>query len=246
MNEPFYSHKYQLTAGEAGPESRMPLTLMVERVIEAATEHANALHIGYEQLIAKGVGWVLSRLGIEVLRYPEINEEYTVTTWIEGYNRRFSDRCFVFKDADGQAIAHVRTVWAAIDMVRRTMADLTEFESSSFPCVDIGCPVGRVGRIILPEDVCVERESYTFRYCDLDFNRHVNTVRYLDLILNHWPLAHYDSRSVGRLDMIFSHECYFGETVELLIASEGDLSTCELLRGDSRAVAARIKWQMPD
>lgn len=242
MIEPIYSHTYQLTAGEAGPESCMPLALLAGRVIEVATEHANALRIGYEQLIAREIGWVLSRMSIEVLRYPEINEEYTVTTWIESYNRRFSERCFIIKDAGGCAVAYVRTVWAAIDMRSRALADLSEVEPEALPCADIECPVGRVGRIVIVNDADCERESYTFRYSDLDFNRHVNTVRYLDLILNHWQLGHYDCMAVGRLDIIFSHECYFGDTVELFVANDGDVSLCELRRGGCRAVAARIKW----
>ena len=71
--QPQYSHSYILTAGESDAEGRMPLTLVTERVIEVATEHANALNIGYDALIKKNIGWVLSRLSIEMLRYPRIN-----------------------------------------------------------------------------------------------------------------------------------------------------------------------------
>ena len=59
-------------------EGRMPLTLVTERVIEVATEHANALNIGYDALIKKNIGWVLSRLSIEMLRYPRINAQLTL------------------------------------------------------------------------------------------------------------------------------------------------------------------------
>ena len=62
--QPYYLNSYQLTAGEAGPLSRMPLTLVVERVIEVATEHANALNIGYARLLTHGIGWVLSRITV--------------------------------------------------------------------------------------------------------------------------------------------------------------------------------------
>ena len=94
-------------------------------------------------------------------------------------------------------------------------------------------------------------EKYTFRYCDIDFNRHVNTVRYLDLILNHKPLDFYDKNDVGRLDIIFHRECYFGETIELRARACGgenpgaDSLQYEITRpeGDSGAVSARIIWR---
>lgn len=65
MNRPTeYTHKYTLTAGESNACGRMPLTLVTERIIEVATEHANALGIGYAALITRNIGWVLSRLSI--------------------------------------------------------------------------------------------------------------------------------------------------------------------------------------
>ena len=89
-----WHHSYLLTAGESDPRGLMPLTLVVERVIETATEHANSLNIGFADLSRKNIGWVLSRLAVEMTRYPAINERYSLTTWIESYNRHFSERSF--------------------------------------------------------------------------------------------------------------------------------------------------------
>ena len=66
--QPEFSHSYQLTAGESDAEGRMPITLLTERIIQVATEHANSLGIGYDALIKKNIGWVLSRLSLEMLR----------------------------------------------------------------------------------------------------------------------------------------------------------------------------------
>lgn len=242
MNRPTeLTHTYLLTAGESNACGLMPLTLVTERIIEAATEHANALGIGYATLITRNIGWVLSRLSIEMTRYPAINEQYTITTWIESYNRRFSERNFVITDGEGKPIGYARTVWVAMDFASRTVADLTDFEREAFPVSDLPCPMAKMPRIApLPPEA--EAESYTFRYCDIDFNRHVNTVRYLALILNHWPLEHHDTHTVQRLDLAFHHECRFGETVRLLVATEGDTSVCELVRDGERAVGAAIRW----
>lgn len=251
-----HKHSYILTAGESDAEGRMPLTLVTERIIEVATEHANALGIGYATLIKENIGWVLSRVSIEMLRYPAINEHYSLTTWIESYNRRFSERNFMLSDADGNVIGYARTVWVAMDFASRTVADLSRFGSELFVTDELPCPIDKAPRIpSLPEDC--EREQYTFRYCDLDFNRHVNTVRYLDVILNHWSLEHHDTHAVKRLDIMFHHECHYGESAELRVANtnscpasggndccgRGDVSICELaLPNGTKAVTARLLW----
>ncbi len=237
-----WHHSYLLTAGESDASGLMPLTLVTERVIEVATEHANALSIGYADLSKKNIGWVLSRLAIEMKRYPHINEHYSLSSWIESYNKHFSERNFVMTSDDtGEILGYMRSVWAAIDMESRTVADLSDFEKDGFPLSDRECPIARISRQPKLPDEATE-EKYTFKYCDLDFNRHVNTVRYLALILNHWSLGHFDRNMVERLDLCFHHECFFGEEVALRVFSSANRSLCEISRDGVRAVGAEIRW----
>ena len=135
MHQALFNSHYNLTAGESDAHSLMPVTLMVERIIEIATRHANSLEVGYEQLKNAGVGWVLSRMSLVVDRFPAINEDYALNTWIESYNRHFSERGFEVVDGGGNIMARGRSTWVAIDMQRRTMADLTEFERDAIRSV---------------------------------------------------------------------------------------------------------------
>lgn len=213
------SKTYTFTAVEANAQGRMPLTLVVDRCILLATLHANALGIGYAHLLQRRWGWVLSRICVEVLRYPEINEEYTVTTWIESINRMYSDRVFLFTDSQGRPIVHARSMWVAIDIDRRTAVDLSELSPESFPIGERKCPLPKIPKMAPvkePDSV----SQYTFQYADLDFNRHVNTVQYVRLLLNQWPLEQYDANQITRFNIAFKHECHFGQTVTLLKSGE--------------------------
>lgn len=237
------THSYTLTAGESNAEGYMPLTLLVERIIEVATEHANALGIGYATLIRQNIGWVLSRLSVEMDSMPEINENYTLTTWIESYNRRFSERNFVITGDGGKTFGYARTVWVAMDFATRTVADLTSLERESFPTAELPCPMAKTPRIgALPADAVSSK--YTFKYCDLDFNRHVNTVRYMELLLNQWTLDFHDAHRTERFDIAFMRESYFGETVEVLVKeTEPDAFRCEIVGPDGPCVRAAITYR---
>ncbi|MDE6269571.1 MAG: hypothetical protein K2M12_01785, partial [Muribaculaceae bacterium] len=173
MRQALFTSHYNLTAGEADAQSLMPVTLVVEHLIEAATRHANSLNIGYEELRTAGIGWVLSRLSLEMERYPRINEDYAINTWIESYNRRYSERNFDIEDAGGNILGRARSTWVAIDMQNRTMADLSQLGSDAFPCLDRPCPVEPARRLQpLPADA--GSEELRFRYGDFDFNRPFN------------------------------------------------------------------------
>lgn len=237
-----YSQHYFLTAGECDAQGRMPLTLLAARLIEVATNHANSLGIGYARLIELDFAWVLSRMSIEIDSLPGINDTYVLNTWIESTNRLFSERCFSITTPDGHVYAWARTTWAAICISTRQAANPAVLGNILFPENAPECPVAPARRTpVLPDDAA--SSTYTFRYCDIDFNRHVNTVRYIELIQNHWPLAWYDTNRITRFDVAFHHECHFGETITIRVAH--DSSACELLHEGLRMVTANIKWVGP-
>lgn len=241
-----YSIPCFLTAGETDAEGRMPIWLIVSRVIDAAILHANALGLGYSDLLPLGIGWVLTRLSVEVERYPGINEEYTVTTWIEGYNRLYSDRCFEITDSAGNPVVRARSMWVAMHFDTRTASDLSVIDRSHFVLSQRRSPVGRQ-RKQLPLGAEAASSAYTFGFSDLDFNRHVNTVQYVRHILNQWPLDRYDACEIARFDIAFHNECHYGDTVDIRHADSDDTpgrSLCEILTPDGRqAVTAAISWR---
>ena len=244
--DPVYHCEWFLTAGETDARSLMPVTLIAARAIEIATRHANSLSIGYSNLAEHRLGWVLARLTIEVLRYPGINESYSMDTWIEGYNRYISDRCYAMYDAAGKPLANIRSAWVAIDTATRQLANLADLERESFPVADRKCPVPKTPRPMRDADAPASLSDYTFRYCDIDFNRHVNTIRYLDMVLNLRPLDFYDSHSIELLDASFDHECYFGEQVALLTGParrDPGAEVTEITRPDgTRAVGVKLRY----
>lgn len=69
-----YTQKFYLVAGDCNPEKELPLTMLMNRVIEIATVHANMWGIGYDALIKNNHAWVLSRVAVEMKRYPKVNE----------------------------------------------------------------------------------------------------------------------------------------------------------------------------
>lgn len=205
---------WHLTAAGCNAQSRLPLPTLAQRVIELATDHANAIGVGYSRLILDGNAWVLSRLSIELSRFPAMHEDYSLTTWIEGFNRHFSARNFELRSggADGEVIGYIRSVWVAINIESRRPADLSSIAHLATTVSERRCPIEPQPKLRMPADngSAVVTEG-VFRATDIDFNRHVNTIRYIDLILNNTPLDVYDNHRIARFDIAFSHEATFGE-----------------------------------
>ena len=52
-------------------------------------------------------------------------------------------------------------------------------------------------------------------YSDIDFNRHMNTLRYVDLIFDTLPLEQFEKGDAMRLDINFLAEARYGEVVSV-------------------------------
>ena len=242
------TREYLLTAAECDARGTISPALMTERIIEIATQHANLLDIGYADLSRHGIGWVLSRMSLWMKRWPRYNHRFSMQTWIEDVNRLYSTRCIRVTGEDGETIGEARTIWAAINTADRTPADLSILGLDTLVVGADGTTVPRPGRIP-PCGADAVRGTYTWRYSDIDINRHVNSVRYIETMLDIWPLSHYDKHRIERLDIIYQHECLYGQTVAIAsrdtAGSQPDApaaSDIELLRDGVRVCAARIVW----
>jgi len=242
MAELVYTNNYQLTAGECNPEQQMPITLAAARIIETATCHANQIGVGYADLIRHGQAWVLSRLAIEMTARPGVNDRYDVTTWVEGYNKRFSQRNFDITGADGNVVGYARSIWVAIDIEHRTAGDISRFTVLGDMATDRPCPIAPVGHIH-PSGEPSRRSRYTFRYTDIDFNRHVNSVRYIELALNQWPLEFHDRYAVERIEVCYHAEARYGQEAEVLVYEDGQEAVCCIEGPEGTVCCLRFRFE---
>lgn len=220
-----FEERYFLTPAECNPMGRMPVTLLINRLIEVATLHANVLGIGFASLVERNETWVLSRVATEMRRYPRWNEHYAIVTWVSSVNRLFSERDFEILDGEGAVIGHARTVWAVMNTQTRQVADISRLEWMRGIMPDKVCPVEKPSR--LRPLTAFESVPYRFTYCDLDFNRHVNSSRYIELLLNQWDLNFHDTHRLTRFEIAYIREAVYGEEVEVRIKAQDYAASAE-------------------
>ena len=236
-----FSKTYYLAAGECNPQGEMPLTLLMTRIIEIATWHANSWGVGYARLIHDNQVWVLSRVTIEVTSMPRVNQEYTLTTWIEDYNRHFSQRNMRLDDAQGNPLGYVRTIWMVIDMNTRASVDISQLSYICENISDLPCPIEPQSHLRpIQQGHAID---YTFGYMDCDFNRHANTVRYLAHLMNLFDMDCYDHYFIRRMEIAFIKETHYGEMAQFIIDDSDPMdSRMSVTIDGSDHVRARFQW----
>lgn len=182
-------------------------------LLNAADFHSDERGFGMNQLNPQRKTWVLSRLAVEMEEMPRAYDRFSVETWLEGVKRYFTSRDFSVVGADGKACGYARSVWALIDTDTRQPVDILSLDDGEVARhVEEGraCPIAKPSRVQMGQEAGMAREMDTC-YHDVDVNGHINSVKYIEHVLDLFPLDYYRSHRLHRLDVAYVAETYPGD-----------------------------------
>lgn len=242
--------RYNLTAADCNAQMELPLSALVQNIIEVATDHANVLGVGYDRLVKDGNAWVLIRLSLEMERMPRVGADYVISTWVEDFNRHFSRRDFEISvvSADGdEVIGHVVSMWTVINSSTRKAESLDGLGNLDKVKNPHGYVPAKAPRVKPRDFMTGEITSYDYRVAvsDTDSNRHLTSMRYIQLMVNLWKLGHYDNNLIKRFEIAFNNEARYDDTVTLSrldLDSDGN-AACLISRGEEPLAMSTISFK---
>jgi len=209
--------KYTVSSFQVDPRGRARLTALANYLQETAYKHADSLQLGYRHLAGNNSAWILSRLRIRVLEYPEWDDELTVETWPRGIEKLFAMRDFRIRNGDGQVVTEASTAWLMVDATshrpQRISPDFIPIEIRSDSVFDVS-----PGKIPVPADLSV-CEIRTVKYADLDVVGHVNNVKYVEWCTDAVGPELVMQRGICDFSINFISESRLGEQVEIRCSS---------------------------
>lgn len=192
---------------------RVTIPMIGNYLLHAASNHASQRGFGFSDMTEKHTAWVLSRLAIEINRYPEMSEPITLYTWIDEVGKIFTSRSFELIDGNGMSVGFARSIWAAIDMQTRRPTPL-DIEALSVYVSDKVCPIEKPGKI-LPVENDTNGVEYQVKYSDLDINGHFNSIKYMEHMLDLFDLDLFREKEVSRFEIAYLSEGRYGMPLTL-------------------------------
>lgn len=220
---------------------RLTMGVLGNHLLNCAGFHASERGFGIAEVNENHYTWVLSRLAIELEDMPRQYEPFSIETWVENVYRLFTDRDFALVNKEGKNIGYARSVWAMISMETRKPADLLTLHGGSiteYVC-DRECPIDKPGRIKVATEEPVW--VYQTRYSDIDINGHVNSIKYIEHILDLFPMETFKDKQVKRFEMAYVAESYYGDSLSFYKEEKEDGSIDIEVRKNNQEVVVRSK-----
>lgn len=233
-----YSNIYRVRSGDAGADGKLKLSALMLMLQEIATEHADILGVGCNLLNSTNMGWVLSKLLIEVDKIPSWGEKIEIKTWASERERIVTYREFEIFSQDGKKLFCARSQWLLFDMATRKINRLCalpawQSDPQHSTCCDFQAHLH-------PAKENSFSASCKVRYDDIDLNRHVNNAVYMAWGLEALPHAFLNAHTPKLIEINFLEEVMPNDEIDSLCQLSGEQTMHSIINKRTSRECARI------
>lgn len=218
MAEPFHcDFTHKLFMGHLG-----------NHLLNAADFHSTERGFGMNYLNPIHKTWVLSRLALEMEEMPAQYDKFLVETWVESAMKYFTNRNFRVVGLDGHVYGYGRSVWAMIDTDSRQPQDIFAIRDGAInDWIESAheCPIEKSSRVKMGGGAGLRRTIDTY-YNDVDVNGHVNSVKYIEHVLDLFPVLWYREYHLRRFEIAYVAESHGGDKLSFYVEQTGEEEYC--------------------
>lgn len=194
--------------------------------------------------------WVLLKYDLEIIEYPKFRETITVETDIVGIKKLFGYRSFVIRNAEGQTLVSGISTAMLIDLDKRRPVKMTPEQCSVYGIekeLEENIPLDDFRRLENPKYV----KDYIIRHSDIDVNRHVNNVKYIEMAVDALPKEILSEYEISHVKVLFKKEATKDSVLricsEVIEMDESCITTAHQIvdeKEDKLLTKLEFKWKV--
>lgn len=251
--EPLFEYSFPIRYHELDSRGQLRPVTLLNCVQDAGGIHAARLGVSVRDLRRRGLTWVLSRVHLEVERYPHADDLVKVLTWPSTREGLFSCREFEMRDRNGELFSRATSSWAVLNLKTRRPVRLQEC-LPDYPLTERRAIEDDFASLPLfpePAGDTLRELPFLVRRSDQDSNRHVNNTVYSDWALEAVPDQVADLH-LQSIEISFRAEAVYGDSILSRCVTRTSGPNAECLHqivnsGDGRELARlRTCWKGTD
>lgn len=215
MIQPVWREPTYVLFSDTDFRARWKVARCFAAMVEAAGHHAEHLGFGYQEMLAHDKIWILSRMKIRFSRFPQNGEQIIIETWPRGVGQKvFFIRDYHILNSREERLASATSAYLLVSPSTRRMQPPHSLYG------DLPLNDGRTALdealeklpAAAPLEPCGTRSA---GYSDIDLVGHVNNTRYIDWVMDSFPLDFHQQHELRWLQINYVNEVKPGETIQL-------------------------------
>lgn len=214
-----YTIKRKINGYDCNADYSLSPVSVLKYFQETSAEQSDVLGDGSEQLEQKGCAWILTKTQIVFDSYPKYGQIVSTRTEAVSCSGFIAGRLFEMFDENGSCLAHSKTNWVMLDLKNNEMVRLEKVSAEKIYDTAPDVKPYRISRLRRLKEYD-EQRFFDVRYEDIDFNHHVNNVRYFAWAIEMLPFEVYKKQEIASAVIIYKNQGFFGDRVKLWSKSD--------------------------
>lgn len=211
VHEKSYRTSMRIGSRDVNLFRRLKTSALFEIFQELSVVHADILGFGTDEVLSRGIVWVITMQRVEIERLPDEQELVYLETWTGKTTHLLYPRFYRMYDEAGNVLVQASSLWTLMDIESRKMLSTEQF---GHEMTDM-CNGSEIAMPGAPKKASADKSSYfTVPYSYLDQNGHMNNTRYLDLAEDVIPAA-LEGKKLKTIVTRYQNEARHGDVIEL-------------------------------
>lgn len=238
-----YTEKFKIPLKDIGKDNKIKNRAVLEILENIACYHSDLVGYGVNNIKETKVTWILLDWKLKVINRPTYGQVLTVNTWGKGMNKFFTYRDYEIYDNNNNLCAIATSKWALIDTEKGKMSRLTENIINAYkPEEKTVFEEKSLDKVKIPEEF-----SNTIKYevirKDIDINKHMHNLYYLDLAYEALPDEIYNKRPFDFVRITYKKEIKLGEKVNCKYVEQDGKYVIVIKSEDETVIHAIVELQ---
>ena len=208
-----------------------------------AGRHSSYVHFTFTDISKYNLTWVLLNWKLKVLKRIGREENIRIQTWGRSITKIFVLRDFKIYNAKNELCAIATSKWCLVDTTKGKIAKMPDnlkeiyggfHDESVFGIED-------VPKLVEPTSAPITSDTYKIRRFDLDLNKHVHNLNYLNIAYELLPEDIYDGDELNNVEILYKRELKYGDVVKSYLYKDNDVYTVVLKSQDDSVLHSIIK-----
>lgn len=206
-----YEKNLSVQFGDVDIHNQLTMKGALRLMQETCTCHSAEVGSGVNDIETTGYSWMLHQQRLRLYRRPRWNTPLVIRTWSRGAQGPLCLRDFEAFYESGALVAQAASGWLLVNVAAQRLEKASEELLRKYGTEEravFDTPLQRLKA--LPD--AEKKWEYTVLRRDIDINRHVNNLCYLDYALESLP-PEYSDRDFNEVNILYKKASYLGDPI---------------------------------
>ena len=235
-----FEYRYKVGLTDINRNNEISNKAIIKILENAASMHSELVGYGVNDIPRTGISWIVLGWKIKVNRRVRFNQEIIAKTWGRSYNRATMLRDYKIVDENNNIIAIATSKWAIISAKDGKLMELTDEIVKGYECQEEKVFEDEYKfKLIEPKGKLIENKIEIQRR-DIDINKHVHNLYYLDYAYESLPEEIYDKEECNNIEIMYKRQIKYDDKIKCIYSNETE-NTIMIKSDDDKILHSIIK-----